>query len=57
MSAPRLRLRVAQHVPQEILDAGDWKAEQLGIPRKEVFRQFRTPDLLAEYRAATAEAA
>lgn len=50
-----LGFRVQQHVPQEILDAGNWKAEQLGIPRREVFRQFPTPELVAEYRAAQAE--
>jgi len=46
-----MRFRVTQHVPQEILDAGNWKAEQLGIPRREVFRRYRTPSLLEEYRA------
>ena len=56
MSAPRIGLRVEQHVPQEILDAGDWKAAQLGIPRRDVFRQYQTPELLAEYRAAQGKA-
>lgn len=32
-------LVLRQHVPQEILDAGQVVAERLGIPRKRVFRE------------------
>lgn len=40
-----------QTVPQEILDAGTWMAEQLGIPRKQVFRAYTSPSLVAAHRA------
>lgn len=43
-----------QHVPQEILDAGDVVAADRGIPRKEVFRSMRTADVLAEAARLTA---
>jgi hypothetical protein len=42
---------VRQEVPQEILDAGDWMAEQLGIPRKQVFRTYTSASLVAAHRA------
>lgn len=42
-----IRMTVKQEVPQEILDAGDKVAAHLGIPRKQVFRSYSTPDVLA----------
>lgn len=44
-------MRIRQHVPQEILDAGTWMAAQLGVPRKQVFRTYTSPSLVAAHAA------